>query len=71
MSEPIEPSIGRGVLHLFCKPTPLFDGESVVAAVKAAEAAGVQVVTVATLGHKSDVAVMAMHSDFRQLRSLQ
>jgi hydrogen peroxide-dependent heme synthase len=71
MSEAITPSVGRGVLHLFCKPTPLFDGESVVAAVKAAEAAGVQVVTVSTLGHKCDAAVMAMHEDWRELRALQ
>jgi len=71
MSDPISPSVGRGVLHLFCKPTPLFDGEAVVAAVKAAEAAGVQVVTVATLGHKCDAAVMAMHEDWRELRALQ
>jgi peroxiredoxin len=39
--------------------------------VKAAEAAGCQVVTVAMLGHKADVAVMAMHVDLRQLRALQ
>lgn len=71
MSEPISPSVGRGVLHLFCKPTPLGDGEAVVAAVKAAEAAGVQVVCVAILGHKCDVAFMAMHDDLRQLRALQ
>ena len=71
MSEPISPSVGRGVLHLFCKPSPMFDGEAMVAAVKAAEAHGVQVVTVATLGHKCDAAVMAMHADLRELRALQ
>jgi chlorite dismutase len=31
----------------------------------------VQVVTVATLGHKCDAAVMAMHEDWRELRALQ
>ena len=71
MSDPISPSVGRGVLHLFCKPTPSFDGEAVVAAVKGAEEAGVQVVTVAMLGHKCDAAVMAMSDDLRQLRGLQ
>ncbi|MEI8238524.1 MAG: chlorite dismutase family protein [Actinomycetota bacterium] len=71
MTEPIIPAVGRGVLHLFCKPTPLFEGEAVVAAVKAAEAAGVQVVTVSVLGHKCDAAVMAMHEDLQQLRALQ
>ena len=70
-SEPVTPTVGVGVLHLFCKPTPLFDAEAAVAGVKAAEAAGCQVVTVATLGHKSDVAVMAIHENMRELRSLQ
>src|SRR3954451_1920623 len=71
MSEAVGPSTGLGVLHLLCKPTPLFDVESVVAAVKAAETAGCQVATVAMLGHKSDVGVMAMHADTRELRALQ
>ncbi|MDO9176320.1 MAG: chlorite dismutase family protein [Actinomycetota bacterium] len=71
MSEPIKPSIGRGVLHLFCKATPMFDGEAVVAAVKAAEALEVQVVAVSMLGHKCDAAFMAMHDDWQQLRALQ
>ena len=40
-----------------------------MAAVKAAEAAGCQVVTVAMLGHKCDVAVMAVHENLRELRA--
>ena len=71
MSEVVGPSTGLGVLHLFCKPTVLFDGEAVVAAVKAAETAGCQVATVAMLGHKCDVGVMATHPDTRELRALQ
>ncbi len=67
----VGPSVGMGVLHLFCKPTQQFDGEAVVAAVKAAETAGCEVVTVAMLGHKCDVAVMAIHRDTRELRALQ
>ncbi len=70
-SEPVSPSTGVGVLHLFCKPTPLFDGEAVVAAVKSAEDSGCQIVTVAMLGHKCDMAVMAIHADLRELRLLQ
>src|SRR4029078_11325717 len=70
-SEAVSPSTGVCVLHLFCKPTPLFDGEAVVAAVKAAEAAGCQVVTIAMLGHKCDVALMAIHENLRELRGLQ
>lgn len=71
MSEAIKPSVGRGVLHLFCKPTPLFDGEAVVAAVKACEASGVQIVSVSMLGHKCDAAFMLMHEDLRELRLFQ
>lgn len=70
-TEPMTPSAGLGCVHLFCKPTALFDGEAFVAAVKNAEAAGCQVATVSILGHKADVALMAMHADLRQLRALQ
>jgi hydrogen peroxide-dependent heme synthase len=69
--QPVSPQQGLGVLHLFCKPTPMFEAEAVVAAVKSAEAAGSQVVTVAMLGHKCDLAFMALHRDLRELRSLQ
>ncbi len=68
---PVSPSVGLGVLHLFCKPTPLVDGEALIAAVKAAEGEGCQLATVALLGHKADIAVMATHTDMRQLRALQ
>ncbi len=67
----VGPSTGLAVLHLFCRRTTGLDREAVVAAVKAAEAAGDQVVTVATLGHKADVAVMALSPDWRRLRRLQ
>jgi chlorite dismutase len=70
-SMPVTPREGLGVLHLFCKTTLSFEPESVVAAVKTAEAAGTQVVTVAILGHKADCAVMAIHQDLRELRALQ
>jgi chlorite dismutase len=43
----------------------------VIAAVKATREAGHQVVTAAMLGHKCDVAVMAVGPDLRQLRALQ
>ena len=55
----MSPSVGLGVIHLFCKTTPAYDAEAFVGAVKNAENAGVSVVTVAMLGHKADVAVMA------------
>jgi hydrogen peroxide-dependent heme synthase len=71
MSDPVSPSVGWGVLHLFCKPTPLLDPEAVVSAVKACQAAKHQVVTAAILGHKADLCVMALGPDWRVLRALQ
>ena len=57
MPDPLAPTVGWGVLHLFCQAGPLADGEAVAAAVKAAEADDVQVVPVAMLGHKADLAL--------------
>ena len=62
---------GLGVLHLFCKLSTALEREAVVAALKAVGAADGQVVTAAMLGHKCDVAVMALHPDWSVLRSLQ
>jgi hydrogen peroxide-dependent heme synthase len=62
---------GLCVLHLFCKPTSAVDREAVVAAVKAAEAAECQVVSAAMLGHKCDLAFMALCADVATLRTLQ
>jgi hydrogen peroxide-dependent heme synthase len=70
-SEPVSPSTGLAVLHLFCRRTPLVDGEDVIAAVKSAEAEGVQVVTVAILGHKADDAFMLLGPDWRALKRVQ
>ncbi len=62
---------GLAVLHLFGKLDPGVDREAAVAAVKAAEADGCQVVTAAMLGHKTDVCFMALATDWPTLRSLQ
>jgi chlorite dismutase len=59
------------VLHLFGHPAAEFDGQAVVSAVKDAEGRGVQVVSVSMLGHKADVAFMAVASDMRELRKFQ
>ncbi len=71
MPESLSPTTGWGVLHLFCRLTPFLDPEAVVAAVKACEADGHQVVPVAVLGHKADVAFMALGPDLWRLRRLQ
>ncbi len=78
MTKPLVPSVGWGVLHLFCKlPDPIGPGgptcnvQAVVQAVKSAQSDDVQVVTVAMLGHKADVGVMALGTDLWRLRRLQ
>ncbi len=67
------------MLHLFCKlsePSSPWgaagcDRQVVMQAVKAAEADGLQVVSVAMLGHKSDLGFMALGPDFWRLRRFQ
>ena len=71
MPEPLEPTVGWGVVHLFCTVGPLADAAAVSAAVKDAEADDVQVVTAAMLGHKADVGIMALGPDLWRLRRLQ
>lgn len=71
MVEPLVPKVGWGVLHLFCRPTPGVDAQAVVAAVKRAEGDGDRVVPVVLLGHKSDLALMALGEDLWRLRRLQ
>ena len=62
MSNPVSPSDGLGVLHLFLKVGRQADAAAVRAAVSDAMEAGDQVVPVAVLGHKADVAFMSILS---------
>ena len=71
MSAPVSPSVGLGVVHLFCQVSPLAEADAIVAAVEKAQAGGDQVVTVAVLGHKADLAFMALGPDLWRLRELQ
>ena len=75
VTEPLAPTVGWGVLHLFCRTAATSgarcDADAVIQAVKGAESDGVQVVCVAMLGHKADVAFMALGPDLWQLRRLQ
>ena len=71
MIEPLVPSEGQGVLHLFCKMGPGVDSEAVRSAVKAASEGDHQVVTAAMLGHKADLAFVAIGPDLWRLRALQ
>ena len=71
MTDPVTPNVGWGVVHLFCKVGPAVDAQAVIAAVKQAESDGDQVITVAVLGHKADLAFMALGDDLWRLRRLQ
>ena len=71
MPEPLSPSKGWGVLHLFFLSTAMVDTEAAIAAVKSAEADGHQVVPFAVLGHKADLGVMVLGPDLWRLRRLQ
>lgn len=67
----VRPSIGQGVLHLFWKAGPGVDGVAAAAAVEAARARDDQVVVVAMLGHKADIATMGIGPNLWSLRRLQ
>jgi chlorite dismutase len=71
MPEPLSPTTGTNVLHLFCVATPDADAAAIRAAVDAAVAAEVQVVPVVVLGHKADLAFMLIGADLWQLRAFQ
>lgn len=71
VTEPVSPKVGLGVVHLFCKVTPLADAEAITEAVEKAQADGDQVVSVAILGHKADLAFMLVGSDLWSLRRFQ
>jgi chlorite dismutase len=62
---------GLSVVHLFGKATAELDRAAVIEAVRTAEADGCQVITAAMLGHKADIALMALAPDWRTQRSLQ
>jgi chlorite dismutase len=71
VTDPLNPTVGWGVLHLFCRVRPGTDGQTVASAVKAAQAADHQVVTFSVLGHKADVGFLAVGPDWVTLRRLQ
>ncbi|HEX5947886.1 MAG TPA: chlorite dismutase family protein [Acidimicrobiales bacterium] len=71
MPEPVSPTIGWNVLHLFCGVTPLADATALASAVKSLEADDHQVVPVALVGHKGDVCLLALGPDLWRLRRFQ
>ena len=71
MTEPVTPAEGLGVLHLFCKPTAVLDLKTAQSVVEEMIGRGNQVVVVAILGHKADLALMALSKDLWDLRNFQ
>jgi chlorite dismutase len=69
--EPLAPSRGLNVLHLFCHPGFDVDAGAVRKAVDDARANGLQVVSVAIMGAKADVCFMVLGEDLWALRQLQ
>src|SRR5690606_36799603 len=71
MPEPLVPSTGWNVVHLFCKITPLAEGGALEEAVGKLQADDHQVVPVAVVGHKADQCLMALGPDLWRLRGFQ
>jgi hydrogen peroxide-dependent heme synthase len=78
MTDAVEPTVGEGVLHLFCKAMPLAETDAILAAEQALRADGddvpddeYQLVAAALLGHKADVCLMALGPDLWRLRQFQ
>jgi hydrogen peroxide-dependent heme synthase len=72
VSEPLTPSVGWGVLHLFCRPRPGAEAKPVIAGVaELAGAADHQVVPFAVLGHKAELGFMAVGPDLWRLQRFQ
>lgn len=67
----VRPAVGQGVLHLFFKTNAGVDAAAASAAIEAARARGDQVVVVAMLGHKADIATMGIGPNLWSLRELQ
>ncbi len=67
----VRPSIGQGVLHLFFKTSAATDRRSAISAVDHARTREDQVIAIGMLGHKADVAIMAVGPNLWSLRQLQ
>lgn len=68
---PLRPSVGLGVLHLFCRPAGPVDAARCTDAEEAARQDGCQVAAAAMLGHKADVGLMVLGADLWRLRAFQ
>jgi peroxiredoxin len=78
MIEAMSPTVGLGVVHLFCKVTPLAETDAILVAARVlgapghdVEAGSHQLVSAALLGHKADICLMAVGPDLWRLRRFQ
>jgi hydrogen peroxide-dependent heme synthase len=78
MSQAMSPTDGLGVLHLFCKVTPLTEAKAVLEAERTLVESDEgddphthRLVAAAMLGHKADVCLMAYGPDLWRLRRFQ
>jgi len=71
MTEPLVPTNGWAVLHLFAKLTPASDAQAILSALKNAEAGQHQLVCFSVFGHKADLGFLAIGPDWVRLRRLQ
>ena len=59
------------MLHLFCSPRENASASALRQVIESATASGCQVMTAAMLGHRCDIAVMALSADIAALKALQ
>ena len=71
MTASISPSVGWGVLHLFCRVRRPAEAEAVVSAVKSCQSDDHQVISFAVLGHKAEIGFLALGPDLWRLRTFQ
>jgi hydrogen peroxide-dependent heme synthase len=74
--DPVAPTVGQGVLHLFCRipsgpGAPAVDLDSLERAHKRLVGEGGQLVTVAVLGHKADLGFLAVGPELWALWAFQ
>ncbi len=69
--EPLKPSEGLGVLHLFCKSFEQIKTDLLIEVVDGISSQGGQVIPVSILGHKADLAFMVLSEDWVSLREFQ
>ncbi len=69
--EPLAPSRGLNVVHLFCHRRTEVDAAALHKAVDEASAAGLQVIALALVGAKADVGFMVVGPDLWEIRRFQ